>query len=89
MVFGVVDRGGFTDDVENGVVVLTAAGHAVDDHVRDRQVCGAERRFGLGLLRLSSFDLVGQIACLVQQLRTLVGRRLAHLSADNLLVAAQ
>ncbi len=54
--------GRFADDVEDGVVVLAAGGDAVDDHVGDRHVRGGERRFGLGLLRLGGFDLLGQFA---------------------------
>ena len=50
--------------------------------------CG-ESLFGLGLRDLGGLDLLGEDLGLFQQSRSLLGRCLAHLLADGLLLGAQ
>ena len=89
VIFRVVDRGRFTDEVEDGVVILPTGRHAVDDHVRDRHLGSGARRLGFGLLGLGRLDLLGQLLGPLQQRRTLVGGGRAHLLAGGLLFGAQ
>jgi len=48
-----------------------------------------ESLFVIGLPHLGGLDLLGEFLGLCQQARSLVGRRLAHLLADGLLLGTQ
>ena len=89
VILRVLDGPRFADGIEHREVVLAAGGDAVDDHIRDRHMRCGESLFGLGLLGLGGLDLLGECLGLFQQGRSLVGRCLADLLADGLLLGAQ
>ncbi len=89
MILRVLDGARFADGVEHREVVLAARGHTVDNHVGDRHMRCGESLFGLALLGLGGLDPLRECLGLLQQQRPLVGRRLAHVLADGLLLGAQ
>jgi hypothetical protein len=85
----VLDGPRFADRFAHHKVVLAAGGHTVDDHVGDRHMRCGESLFGFGLFGLGDLDLLGERLGLFEERRSLVGRCLAYLLANGLLLRAQ
>jgi hypothetical protein len=70
-------------------VVLATRRYAVDHHVGDRPVGRPQRLVGLRLLGLGRLHLVGEVLGVLKQRVTVVGRGLADLAAQRLLLGPQ